>query len=186
MYLFLNTAFSFTEIAVFSDSELFFSKRFESKNEVKDIAIILEKELFPRINSCQIKGILVSKGPGRFTSLRSGAMYAKTIAFLYHTPVHPFKTDMYIETLTPKAKALIQTGIQEVFFEGSIHHFSALSTDALLCSGEVKTPNLLPTEWTLVPIPAISHDALMALLEKVPAQKDFDLFYGKEPNITVK
>ena len=191
MFLFINTALPELEIALFDEKKLEFYVSKKCQDENREIVEILDS-----CDLSNLQGILVSQGPGRFTSLRVGLSYAQTLAYMKKGPLFPFKTHTYFQSLLklePHAEVqncgkvelhiVQQVGLRDVFFDGEIKAFESLPQEKLQWSGFVQTPHLLPELWEEKVLPERNHAFFLALLKNTAQNQIPSLFYGKEPSI---
>ncbi len=87
MKLFISTATDKIYLMTFTDEKIIKQKVFQGKNNHTETLYSLIDEM--KINLDEITDIYVVNGPGSYTGLRVGVIYAKTIAMLKGTNLIP-------------------------------------------------------------------------------------------------
>lgn len=181
MFLFINTALPELEIALFDEDKVLSYVSRKCRDENKEMAEILEG-----FDLSKLQGILVSQGPGRFTSLRVGLAYAQTLAYMRQILLLPFKTHEYFSHLVgakSDVTTVQQVGLRDVFLNGELRTFESLPQEKVVWSGFVQTPHLLPVSWEEKPLPPRDHAFFLVLLKNTKVNQTPSLYYGKEPSI---
>jgi hypothetical protein len=186
-YLYINTAFKETELALFSEDSLGFYKKWEAKNQMKELL-----EEMKVIDFDTIKGLVVNIGPGRFGALRIGLSFAQTLAYSKKIPLYPFKSMDYFYALKERFSLedttifIQQIAINEVLINGKAERFEKLPPSKLQWVGEVKTVYMLPDSWEKTSVlEERDLDFFQILLCKLQPQVSISLEYGKEPSVSL-
>lgn len=86
--LIIDTSLEISYILLVNDSEIIFFKKFENQKLSKELFTSLENILdTTKTDISSLDYIATSKGPGSFTSLRVGAMIAKTFSYVKKIPL---------------------------------------------------------------------------------------------------
>jgi len=136
-YLAINTASSFTAVALLKQSDSFLklidedgwkSNNDEAELLMPAIQTLLQKH---KLDYTDLNSILSIKGPGSFTGLRVGVSVANTIAYLTGTPLYSLDA-FHLHWLTPpkptKSALLIYAGAKGLYIslDPQDHHLVPL------------------------------------------------------------
>ena len=182
MILYINTAMAEMEVALFDESALYFYDKRKAKDEALELAQILSD-----LDLKNLEGVMVAKGPGRFTSLRVGIATAQTLAYTKKIPMYPFVTHDYLKSFVKDGVVTVQqVAVGEVFLNGELKKFEELSQEGIQWIGEVRTPQFLPEAWESIDVEMKSDlNFFLGFLKKLKPVDNVSVYYGKEPNIFV-
>jgi tRNA A37 threonylcarbamoyladenosine modification protein TsaB len=146
--LFINTAFKTNLLAIFDDNNVLDYQEISSNEFTKKSIKVLDSWY----KKFEFNKILVNKGPGRFISLRSGIVYANTLANFKNLPLYIFSSYDYfseLKNLLGEKDLLIlqQVNSQEILVDNQKQLIKDLPKKDLQYLGEVYQKYLLPEEF---------------------------------------
>jgi tRNA threonylcarbamoyladenosine biosynthesis protein TsaB len=207
MYLCIDTITAESGIALVHDRRCAGFEPLESRHSSEGLFVAIDR-LFAdaKIVPSDLKGIIVSKGPGSFTSVRVGIAVANQFAHQLRIPIvglaadewYKFKTDekdfFYLQTMNRDELYAVGFGKLKTKIKTPIVQFSDLpKAKKILWLGQL-TPEhqtALPESYTLAPNLKNAQDTWVAACESAfkvaPYQMAYNLvepYYAKEPKIT--
>lgn len=118
MYLFVSVFSQCGLLALFDGSEVVASQRFAAGGRNADSIVVSFDALLASsgISDTDLTGIMCVSGPGYFTALRNGVMFANTLAFALRIPIVPISSLEYLSLLCGDSGAVcIPAGSMDYF-----------------------------------------------------------------------
>ncbi len=207
MYLCIDTITAESGIALIHEGKCLGFEPLESRHSSDGLFVGIDR-LFKeaKIAPSDLKGVIVSKGPGSFTSVRVGIAVANQFAHQLKIPIvglttdewYGFKTDqkdyLYLQTMNRDELYAVGFGKWKTKIITPIIHFSnlpksnkvvwlgqlSLEHQSALPAGYGVVSNLIGTQETWVV-------ACESVFKNAPRQKAYELiepYYAKEPKIS--
>ncbi len=118
MYLIINTIEDGMFTLALTDADGIFIRSIVKKGKLiqaEKLLPTIDQLIKPKYEYSQIKGIVVSRGPGGFTSIRLGIITANTFSYALDIPIIGLKSDEYSDfrDLSKKGIAKLKTSGQK-------------------------------------------------------------------------
>jgi tRNA threonylcarbamoyl adenosine modification protein YeaZ len=196
MYLCIDTITTESGIALVHNNKAIFVP-LESRRSSDGMFVALD-EIFKKAKAkpADIKGVVVVRGPGSFTSVRVGIAVANQIAHQLSIPIIGLTTDEWyrFKIDEPKSVYLQTMNRDEVYSDGRIIRFSDLPRKPKIkWLGQLSADHLaaLPPNYQLIEGQKKITDTWLAVCASVfpvtQKRKAYELiepYYGKEAKIT--
>ncbi len=124
----IQTALHRSEWAILKDGQIL--AEISPEGPVDELSAFLQNLMQKaEITRADLTGIFLTKGPGSFTSLRSGIAFGNALAHALHLPMYELSTLEYLRLKTPEATlALLWSGgLNAVVWDGQEYHEGALA-----------------------------------------------------------
>lgn len=143
MKLFINTAYSEIELYFYNGKESFLYKRNSINNHtIKLYELYYEALTELKIKSNDIKEISVITGPGSFTGLRVGVVFAKTLTMIWNCKINSINLiDMIYITNNFKKIALDARGSKYFCYDGKIKEIKENISDEYVIDPKINYSN---------------------------------------------
>ncbi len=197
----IQTALHRSEWALLKDGQIL--AEVSPEGPVDELSVFLQNLMQKaEITRADLTGIFLIKGPGSFTSLRSGIAFGNALAHALHLPMYELSTLEYLrlKTLEATLALLWSGGLNAVVWDGQEYHEGALAVILKDFSHDVHTlahelPETLEKElhsialeknWTLATpqktLGQVLADLDPSTLEQV---KSVEPWYLHPPKITL-
>lgn len=139
MKLFIDTATNEIKIGLIKDQQVVTEKEVISKNDVTNILYSVVEEIVGFDQLSNLSAIYVINGPGSFTGVRIGVLFAKTLSHEYDIKLYPLNRLKVLYSSFQQPVAMDARGKKYFVYDGQtfkINHVDEMENQQFVIDGQ--------------------------------------------------